>query len=248
VPVFRLPEKNIFPDPDFAEPDGLLAVGGDLTPERLLAAYSQGIFPWYSEGEPILWWSTAPRLVLFPEEFHLPRRLARTIRQEKFSVTLDQEFGRIIRLCANSRTIRNEATWITDEMMDAYIRMHELGYGHSVECWQKGRLVGGLYGLVIDRVFFGESMFSLKNDASKVALVRLVDECRCRDIRMIDCQMTTSHLLRFGARELSRQEFSECLARWIQRITPPSAWVSPMGKKTTGPGQTRTADQTARNT
>ncbi len=224
MPVFQLPEKCLFPDPDFAEPDGLLAVGGDLSPQRLLAAYSQGIFPWYSEGEPILWWSTAPRLVLFPDEFHVPKRLARTIRQGKFSVTVDREFARVVRLCANSRTIKNEATWITDEMMEAYIRMFELGYGHSVECWYQERLVGGLYGLALDRVFYGESMFSLKSDASKVALVQLVKTCLDRDIRMIDCQMTTSHMLRFGARELSRHAFGECLQRWIEHLEPAGPW------------------------
>ncbi|HEB50935.1 MAG TPA: leucyl/phenylalanyl-tRNA--protein transferase [Desulfobulbus sp.] len=224
MPVFQLPRDIIFPLPEHAEPDGLLAVGGDLSPARLLAAYSQGIFPWYSEGEPILWWSPTPRLVLYPDEFHLPRRLARTIRKHTFRVSADTAFREIMENCAQVRTESGEGTWITGEMLEAYCHLHELGFAHSVECWQDGRLAGGLYGVCLDRVFFGESMFTRIRDASKVALAHLVDHLRAIGIRMIDCQMTTSHLLRFGAREVDRQRFQDELQELIQEIRPQKKW------------------------
>ncbi|CAK8711545.1 Leucyl/phenylalanyl-tRNA--protein transferase [Candidatus Electronema halotolerans] len=222
MPVFRLPKEIVFPAPDLAEPDGLLAVGGDLSPARLLAAYQQGIFPWYSGKEPILWWSPAPRLVLRPEEFHLPKRLARTIRQQVFQVCADTAFAEVITACAVVRA--ETGTWITQEMEQAYIRLHELGFAHSIECRFEGQLVGGLYGLCLDKMFFGESMFSRKTDASKVALAALVSHARQIGIQAIDCQMTTAHLLRFGSRELNRQDFSELLDRLIRRIEPQEYW------------------------
>jgi leucyl/phenylalanyl-tRNA--protein transferase len=224
MPVFRLPNEIIFPDPLFAEPDGLLAVGGDLSVPRLLAAYQQGIFPWYSEGEPILWWSPAPRLVLLPEEFHLPRRLARTIRKKIFDVRADTAFAEVIASCAALRLESGEGTWITEDMQKAYIRLHELGFAHSVECWSEERLVGGLYGVCLDRMFFGESMFSRRSDASKVALAALVQYAGQAGIRAVDCQMTTAHLLRFGAREMNRHEFHELLEQFIQVIEPQARW------------------------
>ena len=224
MPVFQLPEDHIFPLPDMAEPDGLLAIGGDLAPARLLAAYQQGIFPWYAEGEPILWWSPVPRLVLLPEEFHLPKRLARTMRKQLFQVTSDTAFAEVITSCASLRQEAGEGTWITEAMKNAYIHLHELGFAHSVECRLNDELVGGLYGVCLDRVFFGESMFSRITDASKIALATLVQHAEQLDIRMIDCQMTTKHLLQFGSREVNRQEFQELLERFIQNILPRQLW------------------------
>ncbi len=223
MPVFRLSKEIVFPATDLAEPDGLLAVGGDLSPARLLCAYEQGIFPWYSGKEPILWWSPVPRLVLLPEEFHLPKRLARTIRQQVFEVTADTAFAEVIGACAAMR--QESGTWITSEMQAAYIRLHELGFAHSIECRRDGLLVGGLYGICLDRFFFGESMFSRQSNASKVALVALVKHAQQTGIQAIDCQMTTSHLLRFGSRELDRQEFQTLLDQYIQRIQPQAKWL-----------------------
>ncbi len=223
MPVFRL-EKNelFFPPPELAEPDGLLAVGGDLSPARILAAYQQGIFPWYSGKEPILWWSLSPRLVLFPDEFHLPRSLAKTIRRGIYQVSADTAFAEVITACAAVRA--KTGTWITPEMQQAYIRLHELGFAHSVECRFEGELVGGLYGICLDKMFFGESMFSRKTDASKVALAALVNHVQRLGIQAIDCQMTTDHLLRFGSRELNRQDFFELLDQLIRRIEPQEQW------------------------
>ncbi len=224
MPVFQLTDEILFPSPEFAEPDGLLAIGGDLFPPRLITAYRQGIFPWYSEGEPILWWSPAPRLVLFPEQFHLPRRLARTIRKQVFLVTADTAFADVIASCGSLRKESGEGTWITEEMKNAYIHLHELGFAHSVECWFEGELAGGLYGVCLDRVFFGESMFSRRTDASKVALAELVRHADEIGIRAIDCQMSTAHLLRFGSREIVREEFQEILEQFIQTIAPQKKW------------------------
>ncbi len=224
MPVFQLPDEIIFPDPQFSEPDGLLAIGGDLSAARLLVAYQQGIFPWYSEGDPVLWWSPAPRLVLLPEEFHLPKRLARTIRKNIFELRADTAFSEVVAFCASVRKDSGEGTWITEEMRKAYIHLHQLGFAHSLECWYKGELAGGLYGVCLDRVFFGESMFSRKTDASKVALVGLIQYSEQVGIRAIDCQMTTPHLLRFGGREVSREEFHELLERFIQQVAPQKMW------------------------
>jgi leucyl/phenylalanyl-tRNA--protein transferase len=222
MPVFRLTKELVFPPPELAEPDGLLAVGGDLSSQRLLAAYEQGIFPWYSGDEPILWWSLSPRLVLFPAEFHLPRSLARTIRRGIYRISADTAFAEVIAACANVRA--ETGTWISQDMQAAYIRLHELGYAHSVECRFEGELVGGLYGVCLDKMFFGESMFSLRDDASKVALAALVSYARQSGIQAIDCQMTTDHMLRFGSRELERPAFHELLERLIQRIEPQPLW------------------------
>ncbi len=224
MPVFQLTDDIIFPPVEYAEPDGLLAIGGDLSPTRLLSAYRQGIFPWSSEGEPILWWSPAPRLVLFPEDFHLPRRLARTMRQKTLTVTVDQSFAEVITACGELRRESGEGTWITEDMLTAYIRLHELGFAHSVECWSEHTLIGGLYGLCLDRVFFGESMFSRQSNGSKVALATLVRCSEQLNIRMIDCQMTTQHLLRFGSREVSREMFQDLLEQFIQDMAPQKKW------------------------
>ena len=224
MPVFRLVDKPIFPSPEFAEPDGLLAVGGDLSPTRLIMAYSQGIFPWFSEGDPILWWSPTPRLVLFPEEFHLPKRLQRTINAGVFTVTADTAFAQVMTGCATASGRVEHGTWITPEMRQAYARLHELGFAHSIECWQDDRLVGGLYGVCLDRIFFGESMFTRVTDASKVALAALMQQALRLDIAMIDCQMTTEHLLRFGAREISGEQFQAQLETHITDCRPQKKW------------------------
>jgi leucyl/phenylalanyl-tRNA---protein transferase len=203
MPVFRLIDQLVFPHPSHAEPGGLLAVGGDLSPGRLLLAYSQGIFPWYSDPDPILWWSPDPRLVLFPDELKIATSLRRVIKKNLFEVTMDRAFRRVIQACADVR----EETWITGEMIEAYVRLHELGFAHSFESWHEGELAGGLYGVAIGGVFFGESMFAVRSDASKVAFVHMVQLLRGWGFEFVDCQTTTRHLKRFGAREISRAEF-----------------------------------------
>lgn len=208
--------KNIFPNVELAltEPDGLLAVGGDLSVERLISAYQLGIFPWYSEGQPILWWSPDPRMILEPNEIKVSRSLAKKIRQKSFSVTFDQQFQNVIFECSKPRLEKGEIqkdTWILDEMIEAYIQLHEAGYAHSVECWQENKLVGGLYGVAIGNVFFGESMFSRASDASKVAFVALAKQLQLWDFKLIDCQVYTSHLESLGAKMIPRKEFIHLL-------------------------------------
>ena len=207
MPVFRLAREPIFPPVHLAEPEGLLAVGGDLSPERLMAAYRQGIFPWYEEGGPILWWSPEPRLVLFPFELKISRRLRRTIRQGRFETRYDTAFAQVIRACALVPRAHEDGTWITPEMQQAYIGLHELGHAHSMESWRDGRLVGGIYGVRVDRCFCGESMFHHESDASKVALAALVERLEREGVEVIDCQVATEHLLRLGARTIPRSQF-----------------------------------------
>ena len=219
MPIYRLNEQLQFPHPQYAEENGLLAIGGDLRPERLLLAYSQGIFPWYSPEDPILWWFTSPRLVIFPAEFRVPGRVARYARNTAVTITRDRAFDQVIRACAKTRSAQRTETWISAEMQAAYSRLHQLGYAHSVECWQGELLVGGLYGIALDQVFFGESMFSRIKSASQFALIALVEYLKGRNCQMIDCQMTTNHLLRFGAREISGQEFRRHLQENIKNST-----------------------------
>ena len=206
------------------EPPGLLAAGGDLTPTRLLAAYERGVFPWYSAQQPILWWSPDPRMVLFPAEFKCSRSLRKTVRHGPFTTRVDQAFGATIRGCAAPRRSGPE-TWLNAEMIESYDRLHELGFGHSVETYRDDSLAGGLYGIQLGQVFFGESMFSAERDASKVALARLVDECLRRDIRLIDCQVASGHLASFGAREVSRSEFALLLGQYARRA-PKGKWLA----------------------
>jgi leucyl/phenylalanyl-tRNA--protein transferase len=207
--MFRLrPHDCHFPPVDQASPEGLVAVGGDLRPERLLEAYRQGIFPWYNDDQPILWWSPDPRAVLFPEKLHVSRSLKRNLRPDAFTVTLDSSFRTIMEQCAAPRQQYPEGgTWITGDMLDAYTRLHELGHAHSVETWRDGRLVGGLYGVAIGGAFFAESMFTRVDDASKVALVRLVRQLQAWNFRLIDCQQFSPHVGRFGAEEIPRAAF-----------------------------------------
>ncbi|MBU0480629.1 MAG: leucyl/phenylalanyl-tRNA--protein transferase [Proteobacteria bacterium] len=218
MPVFQLDQNIAFPPPQLAREDGLLALGGDLSPERLLLAYSLGIFPWYSPGEPILWWAPDPRLVLFPDELKISRRLSRTIRQGIFTITFDRDFKTVIRSCAEAKRNSGPAgTWLDEEMIEAYTRLHELGYAHSVECWKNDILVGGLYGVALGKVFFGESMFSLERDSSKIALAALVGKLKSCGFDCIDCQVRTEHLIRMGAREISGNTFRKILARHIDQ-------------------------------
>ena len=207
MPVFRLGPEPIFPPVHLAEPEGILAIGGDLGPDRLLAAYRQGIFPWYEEGGPILWWSPDPRLVLFLDELHLAQRLRRTIRQGRFETRYDTSFAQVIQACAEVPRTHEDGTWITLEMEQAYIRLHQLGHAHCMESWRGGRLVGGIYGVRVGRCFCGESLFHHETDASKVALAALVERLRQEDVELIDCQVSSEHLLRLGAREIPRSRF-----------------------------------------
>ena len=214
-----------FPDVELAlsEPDGLLAIGGDLSAARLLDAYRQGIFPWYGQGQPILWWSPDPRLVLFPGELRISRSLRRTLRKGHFRVSMDTDFAGVIGACAGPRD-GADGTWITRPMQAAYIRLHEVGHAHSVECRLDGELAGGLYGVSIGRVFFGESMFARRSDASKVAFVWLVRQLQRWGFGLIDCQVHTRHLASLGARDIPRQEFSRMIEENC-RLPPPPAWA-----------------------
>ena len=219
-------------DPDLQTPPGLIAAGRDLGVARLVEAYSAGIFPWYETGQPVLWWSPDPRMVLFTDELNIPRSLRKTIsrvqREQNWALTLDRRFPEVIRACAEKRD-GQAGTWITDEMQQAYIELHAHGLAHSVEVWQQDEngtssLVGGLYGVSLGQMFFGESMFTRVNDASKVALVALVQMLRNAGFRMIDCQQNTAHLARFGAREIQRADFLTAMAHCVSQ--PPPDWSS----------------------
>ncbi|MBA1324114.1 leucyl/phenylalanyl-tRNA--protein transferase [Pseudomonas plecoglossicida] len=205
------------------EPNGLLAAGGDLSPERLVQAYRHGCFPWFQDGQPILWWSPDPRTVLFPDELHVSRSLAKLIRQQRYQVSFDTDFETVIAACAAPRDYA-DGTWITDPMRAAYCELHRRGFAHSVEVRENGELVGGLYGLAMGRLFFGESMFSRADNASKVGFVTLVEHLRAAGFVLIDCQMPTNHLHSLGARAISRESFAEHLARHLDQAVEVS-WV-----------------------
>jgi leucyl/phenylalanyl-tRNA--protein transferase len=223
--VYQLiPEIPLFPPIEEAEDDGLLAVGGDLTKERLLGAYRRGIFPWYEVGQPILWWSPDPRLVLFPDELKISRSLRKVLRKEQFEIRFDTAFQAVIKSCADVRTKQGEGTWIIPEMQQAYTELHQEGFAHSVESWLDGKLVGGLYGISMGQFFFGESMFSTMNDSSKVALVALADFSQRVGIKLIDCQMTTPHLLSLGAREIKREVFLKMLKKHLETPSIKDLW------------------------
>ncbi|HMQ50426.1 MAG TPA: leucyl/phenylalanyl-tRNA--protein transferase [Saprospiraceae bacterium] len=213
MPVFLLSDtKIIFPDPALAHPDGVLAVGGDLSPHRLKLAYRKGIFPWFNEGEPLLWWSPDPRFVLFPSELKVAKSMRPYFNQKKFSVTYDRSFEAVMFACAEDRKAQT-GTWITHEMIDAYTRLHVLGYAHSVEVWQEAQLVGGLYGIAMGKVFFGESMFARQSNASKFGFITLVQELQNRGFTLIDCQQETRHLASLGARPIPRVQFLDLLRK-----------------------------------
>ena len=222
--VYRLGEKIAFPPPDHADPSGLLAVGGDLCPERLLLAYAMGIFPWFDADQPLLWHSPDPRLVLVPSELTVSRNLRRTLNRCEFEVTLDTAFDEVIRGCAETPRKEDAGTWITAEMIDAYRRLHDLGFAHSAEAWQAGELVAGLYGVSLGGCFFGESMFTHRSDASKVAFVKLTRQLEAWDFDLIDCQVHTDHLARFGAGPWSRRRFLKALDASLARPTRRGRW------------------------
>jgi leucyl/phenylalanyl-tRNA---protein transferase len=196
------------------EPNGLLCMGGNLEPETILTAYSRGIFPWYSDGQPILWWSPDPRMVLFPDEFKVSKSLAKTIRSDKFEIRFDSAFADVMAACAAPRG-RHSGTWILPPMQAAYTRLHEIGFAHSAEAWRDGELVGGLYGIAMGRMFYGESMFARETDASKVAFVAMVEKLKADGFGLIDCQQETNHLASFGARPIPRKEFTQHLQELI---------------------------------
>lgn len=207
--VYRLEEKEIwFPNPELADEDGLLAVGGDLSSERLLLAYSYGIFPWFSEETPILWYAPHQRFVLFPNRINISKSMKQLMRSKRFRVTRDQNFNGVIEACASIERKGEAGTWITREMINAYIELHELGHAHSIEIWEKDKLAGGLYGVELNGVFCGESMFSHVSNASKLAMITL---CETKNLRMIDCQMHTSHLESMGAGFISQNEYLNIL-------------------------------------
>lgn len=222
--VYRLGKTLAFPPPEEAEPSGLLAVGGDLSTERLLLAYAMGIFPWYDEDSPILWFSPDPRAVLMPDGVVVHRSLARRIRSHRYTVTLDRAFADVIRGCASSPREGQRGTWITGDMIDAYIRLHELGFAHSCETWRDGELVGGLYGVSLGAAFFGESMFSRATDASKVALVHLAAQLRRWEFGLIDCQVLNDHMASLGARDWPREHFLSVLTQCLQLPTKQGPW------------------------
>ncbi|WP_029519952.1 leucyl/phenylalanyl-tRNA--protein transferase [Persephonella sp. IF05-L8] len=216
--MILLDQEDIwFPDPYNAPRDYPLAIGGDLSPERLIFAYSLGIFPWYSEDEPILWWSPDPRMVLFPDELKISRSLKKVLKNKGFEVRFNTAFEDVIKNCATVKRKGQDGTWLTPEMIEAYIRLHKLGFAHSVETYLDGKLVGGLYGVAIGGVFFGESMFHKVSDASKVAFVHLVKRLKEKGFDIIDCQQSTPHMARFGAREIPRKEFLDIISKSIHK-------------------------------
>lgn len=218
------PASLDFPDTALAlaNPNGLLAAGGDLSPARLLRAYQNGIFPWFSDGQPILWWSPDPRMVLFPTELHVSRSLARTLRSGCFTFSSDQAFAEVLLGCAGPRR-GSDGTWLDADMRHAYMDLHRLGHAHSIETWHDGKLVGGVYGVALDGIFFGESMFSRESDASKAALATLVQALAPAGYRLIDCQVANPHLATLGARQIARQEFTQYLPPAAD-ISRPASW------------------------
>lgn len=221
-----LSARTPFPPVETAlsQPNGLLAAGADLSPERLVVAYRQGIFPWYSEGQPILWWSPDPRMVLPVAEFRASRSLRKRVRAGIFETRIDTDFRAVIVACARTPRAGQDGTWIMPEMVDAYCELHRRGYAHSIESWRDDRLVGGLYGIALGRVFFGESMFAHETDASKVALAALVAQLQRLAVPLIDCQQETAHLATFGARPIPRARFAAHLAELIHSADPPPGW------------------------
>jgi leucyl/phenylalanyl-tRNA--protein transferase len=213
MPVYRLPEIPVFPHPFEAEPDGWLAVGGDLSPERLITAYTYGIFPWFSEGEEMRWYAPIPRFGLFPNDLKVSKSLRQTLRNKGFQVTFNRAFESVIKHCQTIERNDQWGTWITKDMLASYIRLHHLGWAHSVEVWQDDQLVGGLYGLKVGKIFCGESMFALVADASKVAFVHLVRSLENEGFIFVDCQQETEHLKQFGARLVGRDAFWEMMHR-----------------------------------
>jgi leucyl/phenylalanyl-tRNA--protein transferase len=227
MPVYLLSSDIAFPSPNLTSEDGLLAVGGDLDQRRLLLAYSMGIFPWYAEAEPILWWSPDPRLVLYPEELRISTSLKKAIKKDLFRITMDQAFEQVITACAKIRREKDQGTWIVQDMVEAYCNLHESGFAHSVEAWHADTLVGGLYGVSMGKCFFGESMFTIITNASKVAFVALVNYLKALSFDLIDCQVKTEHLISFGAREIPRERFLKQLKKSLEKPTLQGKWTFP---------------------
>lgn len=224
--LYWLTSDLAFPPVELAEDWGGLALGGDLSPRRLLLAYRSGIFPWYEKGQPIIWHAPDPRFVLFSDKLRIPRSLRPTLNQQKFTITYDTAFTEVIRQCQQTKRPGQPGTWITEEMLQAYHQLHQLGYAHSVEAWKDGRLAGGLYGLSIGHVFFGESMFTRESNASKVAFVSKVLDLKERGINLIDCQVHTPHLERFGAKEIPRSQYMQLLNEALSYPTRTGRWTS----------------------
>ena len=225
--IFHISEKDpVFPHPSLADCQGLLGIGGNLAPVTLLTAYQAGIFPWYNEHDPILWWSPDPRFVLFPDELKVSKSMRPYFNQKKFTVTFDQEFFHVIKACSRITRHGQKGTWITNDMTEAYIELHNLGYAHSVEVWEEGKLAGGLYGISLGRMFFGESMFTLRPNASKFGLISLVNVLKARGFALIDCQQETKHLASLGAKTIARNLFVEMLSSNQNMATFKGKWSS----------------------
>jgi leucyl/phenylalanyl-tRNA--protein transferase len=224
MPVYRLIDEVVFPPPDQADPSGLLAIGGDLSSERLLTAYRLGIFPWYSEGDPILWWSPNPRVIIEPAKFHVSRRLRQKLRQRRFVTTFDRAFDQVIEACATTPRAGQKGTWITTEMKEAYIRLHTEGFAHSVESWRDDTLAGGIYGVSLGRCFFGESMFFHVTDGSKAAFAALAERLTEWKFDLIDAQMNNPHLVSLGAKEIPRRVFLARLQKALGYPTLLGSW------------------------
>ena len=225
MPVFLLSDTIEFPPPHLASEDGLLAVGGDLSQKRLLLAYRMGIFPWFSDNEPTLWWSPDPRLVLYPHEIKISKTLKKIIKKEVFKVTMDLAFNEVINQCAKVRLQKNQGTWIIEDIIEAYCKLHESGFAHSVEVWCQDELAGGLYGVSLGKCFFGESMFTRISNASNIALVKLLEYLEKLSFDMVDCQVATEHLIRFGAREIPRTLFLKQLEKSLTSPTHKGKWI-----------------------
>ena len=225
MPVFSLPPEHVFPDPQLAREDGLLAVGGDLHPHRLLLAYAMGIFPWYSEGQPILWHSPDPRFVLIPAELRLQRSLRKVLKKHPFEIRMDTAFEEVIDACARARRPGQRGTWITRDMKDGYLELHRLGFAHSTEAWFEDQLVGGLYGVSLGSIYFGESMFARVDDASKVAFTYLIRQLQEWGFDVVDSQVYTRHLARFGAHEIPRRRYLSMLEAGLREPTRRGKWV-----------------------
>ena len=224
MPIFELSNEIWFPDPAMADPSGILAVGGDLSAQRLFKAYQKGIFPWFNEDDPIVWWSPDPRMILFPSEVKVSHSMKKILREKKFTVTLDRDFEAVITHCKMQKRAGQKGTWITQEMLEAYLLLHEQGYAHSVEVWKDDALAGGLYGVSLGGFFAGESMFSKTSNASKVAFITLARILEKLQFRMLDCQIYTAHLASLGAKEISREQYLEELERSLQQKTKKGNW------------------------
>jgi leucyl/phenylalanyl-tRNA---protein transferase len=227
MPIYQLPKEIIFPPVNLTHESGILAIGGDLSPERLLAAYAEGIFPWYSEDDPILWWCPDPRFVLRPGEVKVSKTMRQVLNRNIFSVTFDRAFREVITACRMPRKTQ-AGTWITDEMLEAYCALHGMGYAHSVEAWRGDELAGGLYGVSLGGMFFGESMFARESNASKAALIVLARALGEQGFDMIDCQVYTAHLESLGAHEMERDEFIKVLQKSLERVTLGGSWDGDM--------------------